>query len=193
MKEENSTLDDHSEQDKLAERSSKADLVCKQESEAVDEMTNGNRSSCDASQLCGSERWRPKPSLQSCPPQPPIESADHERGSEKRHLKEILGDHEELLEDVLLKVVGFEESEEGEKSHEKGELGSVATGFLQAMVEDCVKTTLDGQVEKLLEQNKALKVENKRMKDAMQRVEIQMEVADQAVTTAMEELEERGS
>jgi len=44
-----------------------------------------------------------------------------------------------------------------------------------------------------LEQNKALKVENKRMKDAMKRVETQVEVADQEVTTAMEELEKRGS
>ena len=93
----------------------------------------------------------------------------------------------------MLKVVEFKESEGGEGNHEKGKLGSLPTGFLRAMVEDCVKTTLDGKSEKLLEQNKALKVENKRMKDAVQRVEIQLEVADQEVTTAMEELEERGS
>jgi|ERR1712192_68926 len=43
------------------------------------------------------------------------------------------------------------------------------------------------------EQNKALKVINNRMKNAMNGVEVQMEVSDQAVTTAMEELEERGS
>jgi len=98
-----------------------------------------------------------------------------------------------LLEDELLKVIESEENEGGEKRHEKGKMGSIATGFLQAMVEDCVKTTLDGKVEKLLEQNDALKVQNKRMKDALKRIEIQVEVADQEVTTAMKELEERGS
>jgi len=193
VKEKNNTLDDHSEEDKLIERSSKADLACKQESESVVETTDGNRSCHDASQLCGSDDWRPKPSLQSSPPRPPIKSAGHEKGSEKRHPKEILGAHEKLLEDVLSKVVGFEECEGGEGNLEKGKLGSVATGFLWAMVEDSVKTTLDGRVEKLLEQNKALKVENKRMKDAMNRVETQVKLADQEVTTAMEELEQRGS
>ena len=98
-----------------------------------------------------------------------------------------------MLEDELLKVIESEENEGGEKRFEKGKMGSIATGFFQAMVEDCVKTTLDGKVEKLLEQNDALKVQNKRMKDALKRIEIQVEVADQEVTTAMKELEERGS
>ena len=115
------------------------------------------------------------------------------RDGDKRSLKEILGSHEKLLEDELLKVIESEENEGGEKRFEKGKMGSIATGFFQAMVEDCVKTTLDGKVEKLLEQNDALKVQNKRMKDALKRIEIQVEVADQEVTTAMKELEERGS
>jgi len=195
----------HSEDDIL--KSDHEEGPFKHESELVVETTGGMRSPLGASL---SESRRPEPSVQSCPP--PIKTTGHvgesdtpknlrskyEKGpgkgeGDKRCLKDKLVAQEKLLEDVLLKVVGFEESEGGEESHEKEKLGSVATGFLQAMVEDCVKTTLEGRVEKLLEQNDALKKENKRMKDAMERIEIQVEVADQEVTTAMKELEKRGS